>query len=175
LLKEVQPPVRNTGACFGAAGDGDGGSNGDDVFCQPPDDNDIGGSGSGGTLDDGGGGDGGGGGSFDGGGGGVAEPVIVAHPDRLNPDDDGVETDAQPPGFFGGSFGAIGSATTRVGEASGATPVLPTAGFGILMPLAAAILRSSFSSRLRSFSLRLSISSFGTIRALACMSFKRAL
>ena len=62
-----------------------------------------------------------------------------------------------------------------VGDTSGATPVLPTTGFGILIPLAAAILRSSLSSRLRSFSLRLSNSSFGTSRALACMSFERAL
>lgn len=48
-------------------------------------------------------------------------------------------------------------------------------GLGILMPLAAAILRSSFSSRFRSFSLRLSTSSLGFRRILACMSLKRAL
>ena len=49
------------------------------------------------------------------------------------------------------------------------------AGLGILIPFAAAIFRSSFSSRLRSFSFRLSTSSLGFRRILACMSLKRAL
>ena len=123
----------------------------------------------GGGAPDGGGGDGGGGGgSVD--GGGVTEPLTVAHPDRLKPDD-GAATDTQPPEFLGGSFGAVGSMMPLIPGAGEATP----AAFGILMPLAAAILRSSFSSRLRSFSLRLSTSSFGKMRALACMSFNLAL
>lgn len=99
---------------------------------------------------------------------------MLAHPDRLKPDDD-EERDTQPPESLGGSLGAVGSTivplTPEAGETSGATP----AAFGILIPLAAAILRSSFSSRLRSFSFRLSTSSFGKMRALACMSFNLAL
>ena len=50
-------------------------------------------------------------------------------------------------------------------------------GFAILTPAAAAILRSSFSSRFRSFSLRLSCSSrvFCLARWVVCMSRKRIL
>ncbi len=47
--------------------------------------------------------------------------------------------------------------------------------FAILMPFAAAILRSSFSSRFRSFSLRFSTSSLGFKRTFCCISWYRAL
>jgi hypothetical protein len=88
-----------------------------------------------------------------------------AHPDFL-----GAGSDSKPSVV----------AETRIG-----TSILPVAtsmakfrvdiGFAILIPLAAAILRSSFSSRFLSFSFLLSISSLGFKRTLACMSLKRAL
>ena len=78
--------------------------------------------------------------------------ATVAHPLFLNPDDDGSS---------GG--GAVGT--------------VATGGFTILTPAAFAILRSSFSSRFRSFSLRLLTSSsvLRLARCAACMSRKRTL
>jgi hypothetical protein len=68
---------------------------------------------------------------------------------------------------------------TGLGSAEGATGarVAVVDGFAILTPAAAAILRSSFSSRFRSFSLRLSCSSgvFCLARWVVCMSRKRIL
>ena len=160
---EAQPPARNAGAEEELAG----GSGGEDSFCQPPPENE--GAGGAGGADDGGGG-----------GGGVAggsDPLTADHPARLNPEGwawlDGLDAarDTQPPDFFGASMAAAGSAIATVLELA---PAIGK-GLGILMPLAAAILRSSFSSLFRSFSFRLSRSSFGTMRALACKSLSRAL
>jgi hypothetical protein len=63
------------------------------------------------------------------------------------------------------------------GGATGARAVVLDAAFAILTPAAAAILRSSFSSRFRSFSLRLSCSSgvFCLARWVFCISRKRIL
>lgn len=83
------------------------------------------------------------------------ELETFAHPDGLNPD---------------------GLSTT--GLTTGARAGAPLAGrvdLAILIPLAAAIFLSSFSSRFLSFSFRLSSSSCGIILAFACMSLKRAL
>lgn len=89
------------------------------------------------------------------------------------------DIDAQPD-----RLGTTGSPSMSIpcappGEGATAAEVLAAVGaaggLGILMPAAAAILRSSFSSRLRSFSLRLSTSSWGLMRTFACMSLKRAL
>ncbi len=100
--------------------------------------------------------------------------MIDAQPDRLNPfvDDVGfegpLETAAQPP-LFGGSTGVLSTLTGSEGVEAGVTLN------DILTPLAAAIFRRSLSSRLRSFSWRLSISSWSFIRLLACTSLMRAL
>lgn len=86
-----------------------------------------------------------------------------------------LETVAQPL-FFGNSAGvpSISILLTASVVVTGVSDVDANA-LGILMPFAAAIFRSSFSSRLRSFSFRLSISTWGLIRLFACMSLKRAL
>lgn len=62
-------------------------------------------------------------------------------------------------------------------EGTSGARVAVVVGFAILTPAAAAILRSSFSSRFRSFSLRLSCSSgvFCLARWVVCMSRKRIL
>lgn len=63
------------------------------------------------------------------------------------------------------------------GTVTGASATVPGVDFAIFTPAAAAILRSSFSSRFRSFSLRLSCSSrvFCLARWVFCMSRKRIL
>ena len=55
-------------------------------------------------------------------------------------------------------------------EVAGTDEMVATGGFAILTPAAFAILRSSFSSRLRSFSLRLLISS-SVLRLARCATF----
>ena len=107
-----------------------------------------------------------------GGGKGVTDeddpPPNVAHPDFLNPPEGfgrsstEVRTVAQPACF--GSVGLSISIPEDLGASNdvGAKGVVDdeiVEGLGILMPFAAAIFRSSFSSRFRSFSFRLSISS----------------
>lgn len=86
---------------------------------------------------------------------------------------DSVVTDgmlAHPPFLKPGGLGSIEGAT-------GARAAALDVAFAILTPAAAAILRSSFSSRFRSFSLRLSCSSgvFCLARWVFCMSRKRIL
>jgi hypothetical protein len=91
-------------------------------------------------------------------------------------DDDSAVADeilAQPP-----FLNPTGLDSVVEDDAAGAsTVVLDVADFAILTPAAAAILRSSFSSRFRSFSLRLSCSSgvFCLARWVFCMSRKRIL
>jgi len=89
-------------------------------------------------------------------------------------DDDSAATDeilAQPPFLKPAGLDSVED------EADGSTAALDVADFAILTPAAAAILRSSFSSRFRSFSLRLSCSSgvFCLARCVFCMSRKRIL
>lgn len=107
-----------------------------------------------------------------------------AHDDLLKPDcrleldvlPEDPDTVAQPD--FLGTTGApsMSMSVLVLVEAPGSgCEVTTELGLAILMPCAAAILRNSFSSRLRSFSLRLSTSSLGLSRALACISLKRAL
>jgi hypothetical protein len=99
----------------------------------------------------------GGGGALTGGraaGGGVAPRV--AQPDFLKPG-------AGAPSTGGGAqtalVSAIGTPSSSV-SAETTDDVVGTVGFGILIPCALAIFLSSFSSRFRSFSFRLSVSSF---------------
>jgi hypothetical protein len=87
----------------------------------------------------------------------VAEDDI--QPDFLNPDGFDSVSILVLFAFATGSEGIVGAAA---------------GGLAILIPAAAAIFLNSFSSRLLSFSFRLSTSSFG-MRTLACMSLKRAL
>lgn len=127
-------------------------------------------------------------GGSEGGGGGVEDGVgdadpMVAQPDFLNPVEDAVADDAespieaQPPFFWAELLSTSMDGDTSAAAATGvdSTCGSEVVALGILIPAAAAILRSSRSSRLRSFSFRLSISSLGLSRALACMSLKRAL
>lgn len=171
----VQPPVRNAGA------DGLGGSEDDETFCQP----EVGGGGGASEGGDGGCGVGGAGAPDRGVGVGLVVggkgPLTVDHPDCLKPwpaAELEAESETQPLDLFDAvvsadADGSIIAAVAVLVVAVVAAPV--TAGLDILTPLAAAILRSSFSSLFRSFSFRLPTSSFGTMRALACMSFSRAL
>ena len=100
--------------------------------------------------------------------GGSTSPT-VAQPDVLGGSTGAVATAAQP--LF---LGPLEPAASDDGP-EGATAV--TTGLTILTPAAFAILRSSFSSRLRSFSLRLLTSSsvLRLARWAACMSRKRTL
>lgn len=95
----------------------------------------------------------------------------VAHPDRLG-GSAGCTAAAELPSVAHPLF--AGPPGTEDGSPAGASA---TGGFAIFTPAAFAILRSSFSSRLRSFSLRLSTSSFvlRLARCVACMSRKRTL
>lgn len=101
-----------------------------------------------------------------------------AQPDRLKPvtGSTGAETVAHPV-FLKLVDCASGEsdASTAAGACAEGTIVGVLIGFAIFIPAALAILRSSFSSRLRSFSLRLSTSSWVVIRVLACISRRRAL
>jgi hypothetical protein len=81
-------------------------------------------------------------------------------------------TEAQPRFFSLGLLSDSGGIPTGLIAAGGGTVAVA---FDTLIPAAAAILRSSRSSRLRSFSLRLSISSWACGLALACMSLYLAL
>jgi hypothetical protein len=83
------------------------------------------------------------------------------------------EPDAEAPLEYSGSP-SISMVLLPIGSAGARVEITAAGGLAILMPLAAAIFRSSFSSRFRSFSLRLSTSSCG-MRMFACMSLKRAL
>ena len=112
------------------------------------------------------------------------EEPIVAQPDFLKPPWEPWDADreAQPPVLGGSATGGPPSMSMLM-----VAPVakLPDSGTGtvakvdgvlaILIPFAAAILRSSFCSRFLSFSFCLSTSSFALTRTLACMSLKRAL
>jgi hypothetical protein len=105
------------------------------------------------------------------------EPT-VDHPDFLKPGwetaaSEGADIDVQP------DLLTLADSASRIllagaGSTDG-TEEGCAAGLAILIPAAAAIFLSSFSSRLRSFSLRLSISSWGIMRCEACISLKRAL
>ena len=128
----------------------------------------------------------GGGGAEDAGGGGAE---TAAQPPPLE-DDCVAPTEAQPV-RFGGSGAAAGVVTVAhplflnplafvslvPAASTGAGATTATGGFTILTPAAFAILRSSFSSRLRSFSFRLLTSSsvFLLARWAACISRKRTL
>lgn len=115
--------------------------------------------------------------------GGLEADPTVAHPDFSKPPvvlealPWLVDIEAQPDllGSAGCPSTSMPAGASAIGVKATETDELATGGLGILMPAAAAILRSSFSSRLRSFSLRLSTSSLGLIRMLACMSLNRAL
>lgn len=149
VSRDVQPAVRNDGLC--------------------------GGGGAGGASAGGGGGGGGDGGrakrlELGGAGGSLAGAPTVAQPDFAKPPRPPAaapvsDIDAQPDRL--GAMGSPSMSMPSVPPVGGATAaeVLAAAtgaaagGLGILIPAAAAILRSSFSSRLRSFSLRLSTSS----------------
>jgi hypothetical protein len=101
-----------------------------------------------------------------------------AQPDRLKPvaDSTGAETLAQPAFLKLLDCASEGSdASAGAGVCAGGTIAGVVVGFAIFIPAALAILRSSFSSRLRSFSLRLSTSSWVVIRVLVCISLRRAL
>jgi len=112
------------------------------------------------------------------GGGGVAVPT-VAHPDFLKPDGCGaagcvVDRVAHPCFLTSGTTASISMLELATGS-EGVIAMGGAGGFGIRIPLAAAIFLNSFSSRRRSFSLRFSASSLSFMRTLACMSRKRAL
>lgn len=118
----------------------------------------------------------------------------VAHPERLKPAPPAeveapvgaipglADTEAQPP-LFGSA--ALPSSivvslpaallTSEVGAKTTEVAALNPEGLGTFTPAAAAILRSCFSSRLRSFSFCLSISSLALMRTLACISLNLAL
>lgn len=101
-----------------------------------------------------------------------------AQPGRLKPvaASTGAETVAQPAFLKLLDCTSEGSdASATAGVCTGDTTAGVVIGFVIFIPAALAILRSSFSSRLRSFSLRLSTSSWVVIRVLACISRRRAL
>lgn len=104
-----------------------------------------------------------------------------AHDDLLKPGlepkvlSEGPDTAAQPNFLAMTGVPSMSMSVLALVEEPGSGSEATELGLAILMPCAAAILRSSFSSRLRSFSLRLSTSSLGLSRALACMSLKRAL
>ena len=70
---------------------------------------------------------------------------------------------------------AAAAADVGVAAAAGGADAGPPAGFVNLIPAALASLRSSFSSRLRSFSLRSSTDPLNVAFCAACMSRKRAL
>lgn len=107
-----------------------------------------------------------------GGGGTEGSDPTVAHPDFLEPDWVSIAADAI--GAEPDRFGAVEVMSTSMVSAAVWT-VVTVEGLAILIPMALAIFLSSFSSRFLSFSFRLSTSSFGVIRAFACMSLKRAL
>lgn len=117
-------------------------------------------------------------GSGGGAGGGVVVRT-VAHPDFLKTDDCGaagcVANRVAHPCFLTSGITPSTSMLELATRSEGAAAVGGTGGFGIRIPLAAAIFLNSFSSRRRSFSLRFSASSLSLRRTLACMSRKRAL
>lgn len=192
-------PVDTAGA--GALGRGAVGSDGATI----PDDCDqpLVGSGGGGGVSPGGGGGGGVDVNSDGGGWGWKPPVaedvqpalrkegaVEVKPEGglgggagTKPWEDEEDPTVAHPCFVSTGAGGMGADSEFGGRGGISTSMAPDAawragnvdGFAILIPLALAIFLSSFSSRFLSFSFRLSISSFGVIRTLACMSLKRAL
>lgn len=114
----------------------------------------------------------------------VDDDPTVAHPDFLKPGCGGVESDgvvdneAHPldsEGFVSTSIIVPRALSDEVGRGTAGTAGGLTGGLGILIPFAAAIFLSCFSSRFRSFSFRLSTSSLGMSRTFACISLNRAL
>ena len=92
--------------------------------------------------------------------------LTVDQPDFLKPEWEATagsvedETELQPDRLSAGA-GAVTGSTVMFKDVAGAGSEV---GLAILMPAAAAIFLNSFSSRFRSFSLRLSTSSWGTMR-----------
>ena len=126
--------------------------------------------------------------------GGCGGADAEAHPPRLDPAVGCDSPTVAQPDRLGVSVGAggLGTAAGTVAQPAFLNPegllslesttgvdavTTETGGFAILIPAALASLRSSFSSRLRSFSLRLLTSSsvLRLARCAACMSRKRAL
>jgi hypothetical protein len=103
----------------------------------------------------------------------AAQPARGGAGDSVDDDDSAAADEmlAQPPFLKPVGLDSVEDET----DASTAPPGV--ADFAIFTPAAAAILRSSFSSRFRSFSLRLSCSSrvFCLARCVFCMSRKRIL
>lgn len=130
-----------------------------------------GGMGSGSTGEGGPGGD----------GGRLDEGVVESTVDRaarlpVSTDLELVPIEAQPAFLNPPNFVsvALGVSAVVIGANTGAAGARVD-GFAILIPAALASFRSSFSSRLRSFSFLFSTSSWSTGRALACISRRRAL
>lgn len=118
------------------------------------------------------------------GGNTVDDDPTAPHPDFLKPgcgraESDGiVDKEAHPPdpeGFVSTSITVLRALSDEVETGAAGTAGGLTRGLGILIPFAAAIFLSCFSSRFRSFSFRLSTSSLGTSRTFACISLNRAL
>jgi hypothetical protein len=94
-----------------------------------------------------------------------AGTLTVAHPPFWGWEDSDVVPLCALEGVIGSEGGTMAGAAARARAAT----------LGIFMPAAAAILRSSFSSRRRSFSFRLSTSSLEVGLAFAFISRRRAL
>ena len=114
----------------------------------------------------------------------VDDDPTVAHPDFLKPgcggagSDGVVDNEAHPldsEGFVSTSTMVLRALSDEVETGAAGTAGGLTRGLGILIPFAAAIFLSCFSSRFRSFSFRLSTSSLGISRTFACISLNRAL
>jgi hypothetical protein len=114
----------------------------------------------------------------------VDDDATVAHPDFLKPGCGGAKSDGvvdkeahflDSEGFVSTSIIVLRALSDEVERGAAGTAGGLTRGLGILIPFAAAIFLSCFSSRFRSFSFRLSTSSLGMSRTFACISLNRAL
>lgn len=114
-------------------------------------------------------------------GGRLDEGVAESTTDRVthlpvSADSELVPIEAQPAFLNPPNFVSVALSVSVVvtGGSTGTAGARPD-GLAILIPAALASFRSSFSSRLRSFSFLFSTSSWSTGRALACISRRRAL